>query len=124
MDEDIEEKINELTEKLQDLFGDKAKVIGPFSGKSPMSVIRKAKSYMMDPIVEFTATRIGTGVQVKGCDTEEAYNACVHIITHCLHLFPKDMRNDMLFNAIEEVESKYDKGMLYMEDDEDEDEDE
>lgn len=124
MDKEIEEKMQELEKALKDAFGDNAKVVGTFSGKNPMSVIRKAKSYMMDPIVEFKATRIGTGVEVKSCDTEEAYNACVHIITHCLHLFPKDMRNDMLFDAIQEIESKYNKGMLYMEDDEDEDEDE
>lgn len=120
MDEDMERKIKEVTEKLQEMFGDEAKVVGPFSGKSMGAVIDKAQKYMTKPIVTLKANRMGTHLEVNQCSTDEAYNAAVHIITHCLHMFPKDMRNDMLFSAIQDIEDEYDEGMLFMEEDDEE----
>ena len=120
MDEDMERKIKEVTEKLQELFGDKAKVVGPFRAKSIGDIIGKAQTYMTKPIVTLKANRMGTHLEVNQCSTDEAYNAAIHIITHCLHMFPKNMRNDMLFEAIQDIEDEYDEGMLFMEDDDEE----
>lgn len=121
--DDVDEKMEKLKETIEEIFGNDAKVSG-FSGKSVEEVIKKAKKYMTKPIVTLYATRSGTGLQVQNCSTSDAYNAAIHIITHALQMFPKEDRNDMLFEAIQDIDNKYDEGMLFMEEDEDEDEDE
>ena len=123
MDEDMEEKWSILQDKLNEIFGeDNAHVVGYVKGKSLSELFGKESTFMTRPIVTLKANRIGTHLEVNQCDTEEAYNAAVHIITHCLHMFPKNMRNDMLFEAIQDMKAKYDEGMLFMKDEDENEE--
>lgn len=123
MDEDIEEKWAQIQEKLNEIFGeDNAHVVGCVKGKSLAELFGKASTFMTRPIVTLKANRMGTSLEVNKCSTDEAYNAAIHIITHCLHMFPTDMRNDMLYSAIQDIEDKYDEGMLFMKDEDENEE--
>lgn len=116
-----EDKINELKDKLQEIFGDDAKIVGAFDGKSINKMLDNTKKYMNTTIVKLSASRTSTNVEINQCSINEVRKSVIHIITHALHLFPKDDRNQILYEAIQDLNDKYDEGMLLMEDENEED---
>lgn len=115
MDPDIEEKMEELKEKLHEVFGENAEIHG-FSAKSFGDVVRKAHKFMNDPILTIKCSRVGCGIEANKCNTEEIRNAVEEAIAHMLEMFPKDWRNDILYQSIQLISDEHDEGSLFEED--------
>lgn len=115
MDPDIEEKMEELKEKLQDIFGEDAEIHG-FSGKSFGDIVKKAHKFMNTPILTIKCSRVGTNIEANMCSSDEIKHAITEAIAHMLEMFPKDWRNDILYESIQLISDEHDKGSLFEKD--------
>lgn len=119
MDEELYEKMQEIKEKLQDIFGDDA-IIHGFSGKSIGDMINEVNEFMNTPILTIKCSRIGTNIEVNKCNYDEVRHAVTEAIANMLELFPKDWRNDILFESIQLISDEHDKGGLFEHENEEE----
>lgn len=125
MDKDIEDKWEQLQEKLEEVFGkDNAHIVGCVKGKTLSDLFESANKFMTRPILTIKCSRTGTNIEANKCSSDEIRNAVEASIAHMLEMFPKEWRNDILYNAIQQISDKHDEGTLFEEDDDNEDEDE
>jgi len=117
MDPDIEEKMEKIKARLQEIFGDDAEIHG-FSGKSFADIAKKAHKFMNTPILTIKCSRVGTNIEANQCTTDEIKHAVTEAIAHMLEMFPKDWRNDILYESIQLISDERDEGSLFEEDEE------
>lgn len=114
MDEDTEQRWQELQSKLEEVFGeDNAHLVGCIKGKSLGELFTKASNFMNKPILTIKCSRIGTNIEANNCNSEEIRNAVESLIAHLLEMFPKEWRNDILYQAIQEISDEHDEGTLF-----------
>ena len=115
MDPDIEEKMEEIKAKLQEIFGDDTEIHG-FASKNLTDILKQVNKFMHSPILTIKCSRTGTNIEANQCSTNEIRHAVTETIAHMLEMFPKEWRNDILYESIQLISDEHDEGSLFEED--------
>ena len=71
--------------------------------------------YIKEDIITISSSRKDTRIKVQDASVYDIYKAVIGIISHTLALFPKNDRNDILLEAINNIDEDDDEGMLFKE---------
>lgn len=98
-EEQMDEIISDLTDKLNEIFDGVADVKCVKGNKDEL-LGKMTETYMSYPIIKVSASRRGCDLSVDKCNVDEVINVLPNIIGSLLGLVPSDTRNEIIYQAI------------------------